>query len=344
MVAKKPDEKMLSHIKALPKQMEKALRFDYSFTSMYQKSYSNIVISGLGGSSIGGAIVQSMAKHHAMIPIIINRNFEIPAFVDENTLFIAISYSGNTEETLTAMMKAERKNADIICITSGGRLADRAVEGDWGKVFLPSELAPRAALGYLLSPIALIMERIGVIPQASASLNESIEILKQMALELGDENNKNNLAKEIAAKLYNSIPMVWGIDGVSEVAAIRWKAQINENAKCPAFYSALPELNHNEIVGLELPEELLQHLTIIILEDEYCFDRIQKLIEILKNILTNQKINFISVKSQGSSDLARLLSLCYLGDFVSLYLAAEYGVDPNPVKVIDYLKAQMAIN
>lgn len=342
-MSKNADITMMKHIGSLPQQFEKCLRMNYSFTPMYDKSYANVVISGLGGSAIGGDILRNLAIDQASIPVSVNRGYGIPAYVSEDTLFIAVSYSGNTEETLAALAQAESRQADIICVTSGGRLAERADEMDWGKVILPDGLPPRAATGYLFAPLAIILERIHLLTGVTDSLKETVTVLTSMWGEYGPSSPvAENQAVHIAKELKRSIPVIWGTEGGSEAAALRWKTQINENAKSPAYYNAFPELNHNELVGFEVPDSLLSQLVVVLLCDRFDHVRIKKRLEISAEVIGDKVKKVIKINSRGESFLARMYSLCYLGDLVSVYLAAEYDLDPNPVQVIDYLKARLA--
>ena len=336
-------EQMMEYLYGLPEQFVGSLKLDLAFVSRYKKEYRNIVVSGMGGSAIGGDILRVYAANKTPIPVLVVRDYNIPAFVDQNTLFLAVSYSGNTEETLSAYSQAREKGASIICITTGGKLKAMAEQDGYEVVEIPSGLVPRAATGYLFAPLALLLDELGIIEGVYQELQETVEVLQGMREQLhpGVEAGRNQ-ARVIAGKLKDSLPVIWGTAGISEVAALRWKAQINENAKCPAYYSIFPELNHNEIVGFEVPQELLASISCIILRDKYDFERVKRRIEISKDIIKDQVKEIIEVNSQGESYLARFYSLVYIGDYASVYLALEYGINPTPVKVIDYLKAQLA--
>ena len=336
-------EQMMEYLYGLPEQFVGSLKLDLAFVSRYKKEYRNIVVSGMGGSAIGGDILRVYAANKTPIPVLVVRDYNIPAFVDQNTLFLAVSYSGNTEETLSAYSQAREKGASIICITTGGKLKAMAEQDGYEVVEIPSGLVPRAATGCLFAPLALLLDELGIIEGVYQELQETVEVLQGMREQLhpGVEAGRNQ-ARVIAGKLKDSLPVIWGTAGISEVAALRWKAQINENAKCPAYYSIFPELNHNEIVGFEVPQELLASISCIILRDKYDNERVKRRIEISKDIIKDQVKEIIEVNSQGESYLARFYSLVYIGDYASVYLALEYGINPTPVKVIDYLKAQLA--
>lgn len=336
-------EKMMEYLYELPAQFRAGLEMDFSLARAHKKEYENVVVSGLGGSAIGGDILRTYALQKAAVPILVNRDYGCPAFVNDKTLFLAVSYSGNTEETLSSFEEAHRKGARIICITSGGKLEKMAAENNDPVVKVPGGLVPRAATGYLFAPLALLMEHLGILTGISGEIEETAAVLEEMRNKLNPGvSPADNPAMKIARKIKGSIPVIWGTAGISEAAALRWKAQINENAKSPAYYNVFPELNHNEIVGFETPASLLPNLSIIILRDRFDNERVKKRIEISSGIIRERVKNLIEVESRGNSWLARFYSLTYTGDYASVYLALEYGLNPTPVAVIDYLKNELA--
>ncbi|MBO8159008.1 MAG: bifunctional phosphoglucose/phosphomannose isomerase [Thermosyntropha sp.] len=336
-------EKMMEYLYGLPNQFVECLKAEFTFMGNYKKRYKNIVVSGLGGSAIGGDILRSYAENKGNIPVIVNRSYEIPNFVDEKTLFFAVSYSGNTEETLSAYEKAKNKRADIICITSGGKLSLMAESDGYGVVKVPSGLVPRAAIGYLFCPMALILSELGIFPNLKSEIEETVQVLSELREEIKpDIVFPDNPARRLAESLMDSIPVIWGSIGGTETAALRFKAQINENAKSPAYYNVFPELNHNEVVGFAVPEDILSRVVIVIFEDKYDNPRIKKRIDITEDIVKNRVKNLLRIESRGESFLARLFSLIYLGDYASVYLAGRYSINPTPVGVIDYLKARLS--
>jgi len=335
-------ETMMEYLYDLPEQFASSLKLDLAFVSGYRKDYRQIVVSGMGGSAIGGDILRTYAAGRAKIPVTVVRDYHLPAFVNQDTLFLAVSYSGNTEETLSAYSEAREKKASIICITTGGKLKAQAEADGYAVVGIPAGLVPRAATGYLFAPLVLLLEKLGIVADVHQELEETVTVLRDMRdkLQPGAPVSTNQ-ARIIARQLKDSLPVIWGTAGMSEVAAQRWKAQINENAKCPAYYNVFPELNHNEIVGFEAPTQLLSSLSCIILRDRYDHERVQRRIEISKDIIRERVKSIVEVNSQGESYLARFYSLVYSGDYASVYLALEYGVNPTPVAVIDYLKAEL---
>lgn len=334
---------MLSYLYNLPGQFEEMLQLDFESLAAYRRSYGQVVISGLGGSAIGGDILRTFALEKAQIPIVVNRGYTVPAFVGAETLFMAVSYSGNTEETLQSYTKAREKGAVIVCITSGGKLKDMALADGNGVISVPGGLAPRAATGYLFAPLALFLEFTGIVAGVRMELEETVTVLNSLRARLHPGTAEaDNPALQIARQLQGNLPVIWGSAGVTEAAAMRWKGQINENAKSPAFYNIFPELNHNEIVGFEAPAEMLKHMAIVILQDRYDHERVKLRMDITTGMIQGKAACIIPVPSEGESFLARLYSLIYLGDYSSVYLAMAYGIDPTPVKVIDALKEALA--
>jgi glucose/mannose-6-phosphate isomerase len=307
------------------------------------EAISNIVVTGLGGSAIGGDLLRVYAADKCPVPITVNRDYGLPHFVGPDTLVFAVSYSGNTEETLSAYREARVRGASIIAITTGGKLGEMALQDGVPLVKIPSGLAPRAATGYLFIPTLGILQRLGLLPDLTAELTEMTVFIKELQKKIGPESPvEENLSKVIAQKFYNKIPVIWGAAGTTEVVAQRWKGQINENAKSPAYWNVFPELNHNEIVGFQFPPEILQKIHVIILRDERDHPRVQKRIEITKGVIKDVVDGCTEVWASGNGVLSRLFSLIYTGDYASFYLAALYGLDPGPVKVIDFLKGKLA--
>lgn len=338
-----PAEPMKSYLYSLPEQFVHCLGVSYREVERCQKPYNNVMVSGLGGSAIGGDILKAYAFPKASIPVLVNRDYTLPNFVNEATLFVAVSYSGNTEETLQAYQHAKSRRAQILVISSGGKLARAARDDGYPVVSIPGGLSPRAASGFLLAPLLLSLESLGVLQDVKSDIAETASVLERLRglLHPGHEG-QNNPAQTIASTLKEAIPVIWGSANCTEAAALRWKAQINENAKSPAYYNVFPELNHNEIVGFEAPLDLLAHMVIIILKDRYDHERVQQRMRITRSLIEDKVKKVIELESAGESLLARLYSLIYIGDYASYYLALEYGIDPTPVKVIDYLKQELA--
>lgn len=306
--------------------------------------YQNIVCTGLGGSAIGADIVRSYTADHALTPISVNRNYTLPAFVGRNSLVIVSSYSGNTEETISAFKDARSKRARIIVITSGGKLKKLALRGSIPVITIPAGLQPRAAIGYSFFTILKILSRIGVVADKTKEISETIRVLEELdKTSLGVMvSERNNIAKKIATAIYGKMPVIYADQDHMDAVITRWRGQLAENAKTIASTHVFPEMTHNEIVGWENPNKVLKNLVVIMLKDRGDNPRIVKRMEIVKKILTGQGVGVIEVDSVGKRLLARIFSLIYIGDYVSLYLAILNRCDPTPVDRITYLKKELA--
>lgn len=336
---------MFGSIYNLPEQCQQALDIAAN-TSLPLEQFAgltNIVVTGLGGSAIGGDLLRVFAGPRADLPIIVNRDYTLPNFVGPSTLVFATSFSGNTEETLSAYKQARAQQARIIVITTGGKLREMADRDNVPVITIPGGISPRAATGYLFIPTVVVLQRLGLIPEVTSEIRDAISQLRTVRETLKPEVPvETNLAKKIALRLKGKIPVIYGSTGNTEVVATRWKGQINENAKAAAYWNVFPEMNHNEVVGFENPAPLLKDIEVIILRDEQDHPQVQKRMEISKTIMGSAVAGITEVWSSGSSNLSRTLSLTYTGDFVSVYLATLYGIDPTPVMMIDLLKGKLA--
>jgi len=327
----------------LSEQCRRAWELGTALTVSARDEIRQVLVTGLGGSAIGGDLLRVFAGRRLPVPVTVNRDYVLPEFVGRRTLVFAVSYSGNTEETLSAYRQAQDKGAQVVVLTTGGKLKEMADRDGVPVITVPGGISPRAATGYLFLPTVAVLQRLGLIDPVDGQVDELIRHLAGMREELKPEiPREENRAKQIAARFYRCLPVIWGASGTSEVVAQRWKGQINENAKAPAYWNVFPELNHNELVGFQEPEELLRRLQIVILRDAHDHPRVQKRYAITREIMGGAVAGITEVQSTGEGELARIYSLIYLGDYASVYLAALYGIDPGPVKVIDHLKARLA--
>jgi glucose/mannose-6-phosphate isomerase len=297
----------------------------------------------MGGSAIGADIVRSYIADIAAIPVFVNRNYTLPAFVDSSSLVVVSSYSGNTEETISAFRDAVDKGARIIVITRGGRIKKLAARRSIPVIDIRPGFQPRAALGYSFFVLLTILSRIGVIGDKAKDIEEAIagmEKLNKAALS-PVVRGKKNIAKQIARRIYSKIPVIYsGIDHMDAVGT-RWRGQLSENAKSIASVNLFPEMTHNEIVGWQNPKRQLKKLAVIMLKDPGDNPRTIKRMKIVKKMIASLGVDVIEVNSRGRGLLARTFSLIYVGDYVSLYLAILYNRDPTPVERIAYLKTEM---
>ncbi len=336
-------EGMLARIKEMPWQCQKAWQDTMSFNlpSDYNK-IDRVIILGVGGSAIGGDLVRSLAESEAKIPILVQRDYSIPAFVDDRTLVIASSYSGNTEETLAAFEQALKTGARKLAMTTGGKLKAIAEERDIPVFKIEYKAQPRAALGFSFLPTLGVLQKLGFLSDKSADVAEMVQVLEALSARMDEKAPlSSNPAKQLAQRLHGCLPVVYGA-GVLAEAAHRWKTQINENSKAWAFYEVFPELNHNATVGFELPKELAQKIRVVLLRSPSFNQRIKLRYEVTCELLDRAGVAHEYVDSEGSSLLSQMMSLVMTGDYASYYLAILYRVDPSPVAVINYLKEQLA--
>jgi len=340
-ISKFDHDGMLQRILDLPEQLRDAWELSDSTDSEIDKSkVRNICITGMGGSAIGGDIAAACVRSTQPVPIIVNRHYQLPGFVDEHTLVLACSYSGDTEETLSAFKAAVDTGAQVVCVTSGGQLSERAHQLGLTCFSIPDGSPPRAALGYLTVPILTCLQSLGMMTELTSNLDETVTMLDTLRQELHPERNEN-LAKKISRTLRNKVPLLYsGSDGMESVA-VRWKGQFCENSKVLAFCNFFPELNHNEIMGWG-GQALNSHFQVVYLKDHGDHPRIQRRMAITEHILKQKGMSVIEVTSRGESLLTRLFSLIFLGDMISLYLAILNQVDPTAIDNINYLKNELA--
>jgi len=302
-----------------------------------------IMVSGVGGSAIGGDLLRVFLGTRASLPVLVNRDYQIPRYAGKNTLMFAVSYSGNTEETLSAYGHARDRGAAVIAITSGGKLAEWAKRDGVPLIQIPGGLPPRTATGYLFISSLIALQGLGLVADTTGEVDETISLLSELRQQLAPScPEKDNPAKQYANQAFGKIPVIYGASGTTEVVAMRWKGQVNENSKALAYFNILPELNHNEIVGTEVPPELLRQIIIFMLSNPDDHPRVKRRMELLPELLGNRVSAVVTVEARGTSQLARMFSLTYIGDYFSVYLALLYGIDPKPVHIIDTLKQRLA--
>lgn len=342
-------QNMIGAILELPQQCTRAkqLALEADLGAARTRSHANVVIAGLGGSAIGGDLLRSIFEPHLRVPVTVSRDYHLPGFVSAQTLVIAASYSGNTEETLSCYDAARRSGATILAITTGGELGARAQRDGVPAIRIPGGLQPRAAVGYSFVPLIVVAARLGLMAESLiADIDEMIAVLDSMRnLNNPDMPQARNRAKQFAAGWVDRIPVIYGSQGERGVIAYRWKTQINENAKAFAFANVLPELDHNESAGWSggsAQAQLERGLSVVFLRDEREPAHISRRAELTKQLVAKHAAHVDEAWPAGESALARAMSLLYIGDFASCYLAYAYGEDPTPVKAIDWLKAELA--
>lgn len=297
------------------------------------KKINNVLICGLGGSGIGGTVVAQVVAPYANCPITINKDYKIPAFVSENTLVIACSYSGNTEESLEMLKQAQAKNAEIACITSGGKLQEIAQQNNYNHIIIPSGHPPRGAFGLAFPTLFTMLNHYGIVEKDfTAEFNNAITTINQ------EENNIIAEAKTITEKLVGKTPVIYA-DANYEGVAVRFRQQINENSKMLCWHHVIPEMNHNELVGWRTKNE---NLAVVIFRNDDDYYRTQKRMEVNKTVFEKYTSTIVEIYSKGNSQLEKSLYLIHLGDWISFFLSEKNGVDVVEVDVITHLKNELA--
>jgi len=336
---------MAKVIAEFPQQIEQAFSLGQTFSldSSFAQ-VNNIVFCGMGGSAIGAEVVSYYLREEINLPIVVNRDYTLPSFVNRQSLVILLSYSGNTEETLSAYAEAKKAGCtQIVVMTSGGQLAELAKKDRHPSLIIPSGLPPRGALALLSFPVLACLAKIGLIKDQRSQVEETVSFLEKLNQEsLGVAvPEESNSAKQLALELFNNFAVIYaGHQHLSSVVT-RWRGQLAENSKMLSSSHVLPEMNHNEIVGWQHPQELLKSFLAVFLRDKADHPKVGKRIEISKEILEKTGVKVREVWSSGERLLARTFSLIYTGDYISLYLALLNAEDPTPVKRIDYLKKRL---
>jgi glucose/mannose-6-phosphate isomerase len=296
-----------------------------------------VVVLGMGGSGIAGDIVAAVAGPFMPVPVVVAKSYELPAFVGEGTLVFAVSFSGDTEETVEATSEAAVQGAKVVVVSGGGELT-RLGEA-WGSpmVAVPDDIPqPRAAVGALAVPPLIVLEQIGLFPGARKWVDEAVRCLVSRRDVLkGDDTVVTDLARRIG----RTIPLIYGGGSLGAVAAQRWKTQMNENAKVPAFWNAHPELCHNEIAGWGQHGDLTrQAITLIGLRHDFEHPQVMRRFELVFGMVDEVVAGIAQIQAQGDGQLAQLLDLILVGDLTSLHLALNEGVDPGPAPALDEIK------
>lgn len=321
-------------VASFPAQLQEALIIGQSYRFHTAKQpFTQVVLTGLGGSGIGGSIVQDYVSGSMKIPFLVNKDYALPAFVGKESLVIVSSYSGNTEETLSALKQALKKQATVVCITSGGKVAEICRKKKLDCILLPAGMPPRSCLGYSLTQVLFVLAHFGLIKNDfQKELTASVKLLQKEVKAIQQQ------ARTLARKLQGKTPILYAASGFEGVA-IRFRQQINENAKMLAWHHVIPEMNHNELVGWKDKDNTR---AVVLLRNEQDYVRSQLRMEINKKIFKKYTPHIIELWSKGGSYLERAFYMIHLTDWASVYLAALRGVDDTEVKVIDFLKSELA--
>ncbi|MBS1771874.1 MAG: bifunctional phosphoglucose/phosphomannose isomerase [Bacteroidetes bacterium] len=317
-----------------PIQLHEALIIgqNYKFTSS-KKAFSNVVLTGLGGSGIGGSIIQNYVFDKMKIPFIVNKDYFLPSFVNSHSLVIVSSYSGNTEETTAAMQQALKAKATIVCITSGGKIAETAKKKHLDCILVPAGMPPRACLGYSMVQVLFTLQHFGLIKtNIEKDINGAIKLLKSESKDI------QKRAKAVAQKLNGKLPIIYSAPDFEGVA-VRFRQQINENSKMLCWHHVIPEMNHNELVGWRDKDA---KKAVVILRNDTDYVRVKTRMEINKKVIKKYTSNIIEIYSKGNSYWDKVFYLIHLTDWVSVLLADIRKKDATEVKVIDFLKGELA--
>ncbi len=340
-------QNMIGYIQALPDQLAEAWEAGQHFNLPgHPDKVERVAICGMGGSAISGELLATLVEDSCRVPISVVRDYTLPAWAEgPSTLVVALSHSGGTEETLTAARQAVERKTQLVAITTGGELADlvEAAGGVVWKYSYPS--LPRAAVGWLYGLLLAGFSRLKLAPDLSADVAEAVERMRNSREAFAPQTlAARNAPKRYAGQLMDCIPVIWGAGLLAPVAR-RWKTQINENAKSSAFFEVLPELDHNTVVGISTPDELLRKhkfQIIQLLSPKYDHPRNAIRHQATLELFREQGIITDTVRGRGESRLAQQMSLVQFGDYVSYYLAMAYAVDPTPIEPITMLKDKLA--
>ncbi len=330
---------MRKDILNFPNQFKEGLKLAENVRA--KKKFENIVICGMGGSALPGNLLICYLKEliskseFSPIPVYIHRDYNVPPQANQKSLIVSISYSGNTEETISVLKEAIKKELNLVAITSNGKMEEICKENDIPFVKIPSGIQPRTATGYLFSSLIKILENSGLIENKTKSITELGEKLNELNLE--------KQGKELAKKLKNKIPLVYASNKFKCLARI-WKIKFNENSKIPSFYNYFPELNHNEMVGFEDKKRIKNFYVIILKDKEKDLTKIQKRMKLFANLVKEKgaKVEFVDIRK--GSFLFKIFSNLLLGDWTSYYLALSYKKDPAPVKIVEEFKKKLKNN
>ena len=327
---------------SLDEQIRRAVRSAQStpLRGLDDRRYANIVVAGMGGSGIGGAVTAMLNERAGRLPLVTLHDHDLPAWVGADSLVIAVSFSGNTAETLDAVSTAHERGAGVAVATAGGKLA--ALAAKWGAPCVPLAAAipmPRAAIAEVSAAAAILLERVGLLDNAAAQFLAAADHLHTRLPVLAAERGP---AAKVARRIGRTIPLVYGAGRLGAAAAYRFKCQVNENAKAPAFAHTAPELNHNELAGWGQHGDVTrQIITAVHLRHSFEPPRVSASFEVVREVQHEVVADVVEVRAEGDAPLVQLFDLVAFGDYVSLFMAAHESLDPGPVPTLDDLKHRL---
>lgn len=324
---------MKALVESFTEQLKRAKEIAEKAVISPAKNIQNIIITGLGGSGIGGTIISELINDSCPVPIIVNNDYFLPSFANSNTLLVVSSYSGNTEETLQVMNEAIAKKVQIVCVTSGGKVLELAKQHQFEFIEIPGGNPPRSCLGYSLVQLIKILVAKGFAPASLMNdLDSSIQLL------IDEKASIKVNAMTIAKKLSGQIAVIYSL-GSCEGVSVRFRQQINENSKALCWHHVFPEMNHNELVGWT---EVNKHLTVVTFHTSFDYARTKKRYEVCKPIFEKYAKEVIDITAHGKSKLEQFFYLINIGDWISCYIADIKDIDPVEVNVIDHLKKELS--
>lgn len=303
----------------------------------HRERIENVVVLGMGGSGVAGDVLVAAAGPFLPVPVVVSKGYELPNFVGESSLVFAISFSGNTEETIEAASAAAVEGAHLVVVTQGGELGRLAASWGVPVVSVPTDIpVPRAGIAAVAIPPMVVLEEIGLFPGAQQWIDFAVEQLRERRDELTTDGS---FAHELARRIGRTMPLVHGGGPLGATAAARWKTQVNENANAPAFWNTHPELCHNEMQGWGQHGDVTRQVfTLVNLRHEFEHPQVVRRFDVVRPMLDEVVAAVVEVQAEGEGELAQLLDLVMIGDFVSLHLAAQEGIDPGPMDTLDKIK------
>jgi len=302
-----------------------------------------VVFAGMGGSAIAGDVVKDWVDDICQVPMEAVRGYHLPAYVDDDTLVFLVSYSGNTEETLSCVLDAAQKGCKIVCISSDGAMQRAARALKLPILGLPSMAAARVSFPYLLAPIPYVLAKLGVLSldKVEKEMDEATEMIAKLTKEYAIEKPfEKNYAKQVALQIFGTVPVIYSYSQYRSVS-LRFKTQVNENCKLPARCEVFPELDHNEIMSWEASRQILKHYTLILLRGPEEPEEVKARIEVLKQKFFTRARGMTEIQAEGQTTLARMMHLLFTADMISLYLAVLLRRDPVASQIFQILKHQM---
>lgn len=332
-------EKQFNILVSSFEQIEFAWKNKINLKRLKGKTFSSIIVTGLGGSAISGDLLQNFLGKELKLPYYVNRNYTLPSFADKDALLIVSSYSGNTEETIEAIKKGLKKKCTIVAITTGGTISKIAKESSIPVVRLKKGFQPRYALGVSFFSLLKVIQEIGLISDQGKIVKKIISLWKTKGKEYSKEEN---YAFKIASDILGFIPVIYSVADVTSAVGYRFKCQLNENSKLHAFHNVFPELNHNEVIGWETFHEKQFQAKVVNIFDKNYRSQIKKRFRITFELIKKSKAEIINIQSRENDFKARLMDMIYLCDWVSYYAAVLRGKDPSEIENIDILKKSLS--